>query len=367
MAQSQLPLFVGHFISLDYGKSKAVEFFTSQGYEYTDITTTSDITRLTQSPLISLTSPQSRHVNILILDDEKVATKLMTLWSVKHESVEPYLPEVRRYVGQGLFIILDIKTTTKVYKSFKTFLDKLGVRIQEPSKDKKEEVTSLIEELHLAHDMELFLYDFIGEDYESLLPIVANLKKLTLEERTNLTYDELLSRLPSISGKVTPWGDFTTKKQGLDDLAMAGNLGGALDLLRRVDEGGMNPLVYSGWYVKKVSQVLQLKLLMSIINMEDSAHVLGLASPVYYGTKGKDPYNNKSGYPTKLMIDKARRVDILHAMALLEVLPSLYSRMRGDTSQPYNFTPYECMENMVIQTSRVFSGQAVMLSYDNAE
>lgn len=221
------------------------------------------------------------------------------------------IDDISSVVGSGL-----IMTTTVPQRSLKKLNEivlQAGGTVVAPlheSKSKQTPAAKLLDTINLRPDVKRHVLDYVGEDYDSLIPIVKNLSDIPREHHRKLTIEHLMMRLPQTPGLVPIWEVWNELERG--------NMQEAIQAYRRFPKSA------------SVGVVIQMK------------NTLSLAYRVA-GLQALDPKITKkalqeiTGVSSGFRIDKIRQIakhnDTNRLSKALEILTSTETRLKGGWPQ----------------------------------
>lgn len=204
-------------------------------------------------------SPKAVHLD---LSNDKNLTKFKTLIKEDKKVKESFKKE--NWFGSGLII-----TATKAQgiKPIETLI--INSNGSFFKKKKSEEIKlELFKELKLSKNIEFFLDEYSGEDYELLINCANAIRPLSDEEKKKLTIDEILVFLPVKKGAIPPF-------EFVNDMIRC-NTTTALDKLRRVLENH-HALVAMLFIKRKIEEIYHDKILRvsNINSFKERAEIIG--------------------------------------------------------------------------------------------
>lgn len=197
----------------------------------------------------------------LDLSDKNKLKKFADLISDKSQK---QLFERENWFGPGLIIT---SIHAQGAKKIENLVDKSKGSVIKKAKP-AEMRNKLLSRVKLNKDAKEFLINYVGEDYQILIPVINELENLTEEEQLTLTIEDLIVKLPSKPGSVLPW-------EFINPL-LEGNTDEAVNLYRRCVEGS-HVLVTMQLARKKLQMLYRLKLLQlsGVWDSKKQAEVLG--------------------------------------------------------------------------------------------
>ena len=296
----------------------------------------------------SLSSDISDIMKKSLFDDQP-----LILFISEKNSLESVLHQVKENPAlyeDGLLIVSTCNPSSKAMKEFPKVVESLGGLA---FSERSEKVKALLSEVFLTREVKDEILSYVGEDSDSLLPIVNDVSKLPRRVQESMTWEDIRIRLPQSPGEVMPWGGYDKETRratkGVDDYLDLRDARGAMARIQRVLEGGGNAIMITSWLIKSYEEILALKTLMqSGSSPSSAARTLGLPNPSYYGKKGKDPVTGKSGYPTKLRIERAGRLSNEFLSSALNALADADSLLKSGSMRCV-MTPKNIMMRMVVE------------------
>lgn len=85
----------------------------------------------------------------------------------------------------------------------------------------------LLKSVSISHEVSQFLRDYIGENFENLIPLVKTLRGLPVEEQREYTVESAFLRLPEPPGAVPPWE--------VENALLRNDADKVIDVLHRID------------------------------------------------------------------------------------------------------------------------------------
>lgn len=123
-----------------------------------------------------------------------------------NEELKSYSKErlVEVFGSTGLLVLGTVARTStgKLEKFFKE--SGFAVHIP-PAKNESSISEKILSELSLSYSLKNLLQDYVGEDYDSLLPLVQEFSTMSESEQRNLTEEDIFVRLPQNKGAIPPW------------------------------------------------------------------------------------------------------------------------------------------------------------------
>ena len=364
----RLPIMAGKYESDTYAEQKADDYLKSKDVKLDAVVRTDDSRHCARPNLFG--TPVG---TVLTITDKESAERVLK--TVIHnvdltkqnkpkttDDEKRLITNLRAMTNSGLFFIIKAMPNSKAVKTLISIVDKYGEGFDDPSKDRMGEAGRILQNCSLRKDVQDQLLEYLGESYDILLPVVKNISALDEGEQKSMTIDEVMLRVPNPPGKVLPWssGFGPESRKSLDYTAMNGDARGALERLDRVLEGGMLPIMFSGWFMKTVHRSIMMWTIAETCgDPDEAAHALGYGGLNY--TKSRpDPYNGQGGWPAKIAYERSSNAVRKGATSgtLLDLdneLADDYSIIKGQTTGR-KMKPETAVADMVIKTCIVYSG-----------
>lgn len=142
--------------------------------------------------------------------------------------------EINEYINNGLIVIAKVNRVST--KKLETIVKQQGGTVE--ALDKGETINKkLLDSVSLTNEVRQFLLDYVGDDFESLIPLVKILKKSPPNIQRKATIESVFLRLPKPPGAVPPW-EIETALLRKDTSKM-------IDVFRRVDRSSSFLVVLS--------------------------------------------------------------------------------------------------------------------------
>lgn len=233
--------------------------------------------------------------------------------------------DVARYSNPGIIMLTNVSRVST--KTLEKLVDSLGgeVILSKESGSKESPTRKLVDDLSVSREAKVFLIDYAGDDYSSILGLVKTIGALSPKQQQAVSIDDLLVRMPSAPGAIPPWE--------IEPALLSGNVTKAVELYRRVSQTS-NLLVVLAILKNKFKLVFKVASLQSVtpgIQLATVATTLGVP-------------NN---YPLRLAFDTAKRLGPQRSTAILELLVETEKRVKGGASGD----PHIRMESMLVQIS----------------
>lgn len=364
----RLPIMAGKYESDTYAEQKADDYLKSKDVKLDAIVRTDDSRHCARPNLFG--TPVG---TVLTITDKESAERVLQPIVHNVELTKQNKPKttddekrlimnLRTITNNGLFFIIKAMPNSKAVKTLISIVDKYGEGFDDPSKDRMGEAGRILQNCSLRKDVQDQLLEYLGESYDILLPVVKNISALDEGEQKSMTIDEVMLRVPNPPGKVLPWssGFGPESRKALDYTAMNGDAKGALERLDRVLEGGMLPIMFSGWFMNTVHRSIMMWTIAETCgDPDEAAHALGYGG-LGYTKSHTDPYNGQGGWPAKIAYERASNAVRKGATSgtLLDLdneLADDCSIIKGQTTGR-KMKPETAVTDMVIKTCIVYSG-----------
>lgn len=127
----------------------------------------------------------------------------------------------------GLIVMCNVnRTQTKKLESIMQKND--SIMYIPPAKGNETLAEKLISEIKLQKNIKDFLLDYIGDDYDTILPLVESLSQIPEKFHSKITIDDLYVRLPQPPGSIPPWE--------IEEPVFVGDVNRAISLSRRINQ-----------------------------------------------------------------------------------------------------------------------------------
>lgn len=367
MVKNRLPIAAGRYESEAYADQMVSDFMKKHGVSLDSIVKTDDLKHRARKTLLG-----NKVGTELVIEDKDHAEEFMKTIApdvkmVKNKPTDSdgkkkIVDDLKIIMNDGLFIVINAPVTSNAVKSIINMVNGLGEGFDDPSNDKMGEAGKILNGCKINDNVKSALLDYLGEDYEILLPVVKNIVALPAEDQKSMSVEDVMMRVPNPPGKILPWGG--RGDRGMDEYAMDGDMGKALNRLDRVLAGGMLPIMFSTWFLNTVHRsVMMLSLTKQSGDHDKAAHALGYGG--IYTTKGRpDPYNGKGGYPARLAYERAvaaeKRGATLKEMLKLDgILAQDLGIIRGQL-RDRKMSAEDSITDMVAKTSVVYGGGKIL-------
>lgn len=128
--------------------------------------------------------------------------------------------------GESGLLVLGTVARTSTGKLEK-FFKECGFPVHiPPAKNESSIADKILSELSLSRSLKDLLQEYVGEDYDSLLPLVQEFSVMTVADQKKLTEEDIFVRLPQNKGAIPPWD--------IDKFLFKGDIGNMIRTTRRV-------------------------------------------------------------------------------------------------------------------------------------
>lgn len=135
--------------------------------------------------------------------------------------------ELLSKLSSGLIITTSVaRVSTKKTEAIIARLD--GEIFAPPSAKESSLAMKLVSELNVTRSVRDMLLDYVGDDYDILIPIVDSLSSIPKNLHPKITQEDIYARFPQSPGSVAPWL--------IEKPLMAGNTDKTIDLFRRINQ-----------------------------------------------------------------------------------------------------------------------------------
>lgn len=230
----------------------------------------------------------------------------------------------------GLIITCSVpRTQTKKLESrFKA----LGAEvITPPSKSDDPLPIKLVSELNLNPQVKNFLLAYVGDDYDSLLPLVDSLSKIPKNKHRGITEEDIYIRLPQPPGAVPPWS--------IEKPLMRGDTNEMLDIFRRTHQ--------------HTNLLVVLATLKNKIQLFYRVAALTTANPRITNDQISETLQVANNYPLRIAKDNAKK----YGLTKIEKAVKLITKAEADIKGGSAASNVAIMEKTLIELSMIFSGK----------
>lgn len=234
-------------------------------------------------------------------------------------------------VGKGLIIYTQVaRNSTKKLEKLVTDSNGEVIFSKINSKDTMGPGPRLISDLNFSREVKDYLIDYVGQDYENLVPIVRDFSDYTKSEQRKVTLEEVYIRLPQAQGSVPPWE--------IEKPLMAGRTSEMISMFRRIDQSS-DLLVVLAILKNKMQLAYRVSFLIANdreITQEKISEVLDVTN----------------GYPLKLAIQSAKNIGLVRLQKAVELLAHLETHVKGGGATAGDVT----MEVKLIELQSILRG-----------
>lgn len=229
-------------------------------------------------------------------------------------------------IGNGLVIIYSLPENLKETKRAISLIKNLGGVYSSPKKNKTSEISEILSKVSLNPQVREDLIEFVGDSYDTLLPLVKEISNFTVEQQRRLRWEDLYPRIPQKPGQLPLFG-----RGSLEELILARDKAKALDKLDRLLEGGTPEIMIVVVLRKKFSNMYRIKSLLECgLDRSAVAGVLGLPDPRYRGKGQKDPKTGKNGYPTVKAMEECDKWSLKSLENAMLAISRAEAMMKGE-------------------------------------
>lgn len=177
------------------------------------------------------------------------------------------------------------RTTTR--KLEKLLKQAGGVIIIPPTSKEGSLTERLLNEVNLNTEVKEYLKNYVGDDYDTLIPIIRGVKTIPSPQHKRITIEDMYSRLPTPPGAVPPWK--------IEEPLLQGDVTKTIDIFRRIHEH-QHLLVAISILKNRFQNYYKLKLLKKQgVKEEEIATLLGVKNKgqLYYMSKNVKHLDSK--------------------------------------------------------------------------
>lgn len=211
--------------------------------------------------------------------------------------------------GRGLIVYTSVprNSTRKLEKLF-TDLDGKVVISKVDSKSTMSAGARLIADMGFSREVREYMLNYVGQDYETLIPIVRSFSDLSKTEQRQISLAEIYIRLPQAPGSVPPW-----------------------EIEQHLLEGRTTEMIR---VFRRVHQNSDLLVVLAILrNKFQLAYRAGmLAQSGIAQSRIAEILDVKDGYPLKLAIQNAKNFGTVKLQAAVELLAHLETSVKGGSA-----------------------------------
>lgn len=215
-------------------------------------------------------------------------------------------------IGLGLIVVSDLpgNSTKKIQEFVKSRGGEVFGLTPAEKKDKSKAALALLSEISLSRDVQNFLIDYVGDDYESLISLVRTVSDLPAKTQQRLTVADMEIRLPQSKGGTAPWN--------VERALMDNDMTKAVETFRRSSKSS-HPLVT----------------LVVLNNKFRLAYRISALVDAYGASKVTEDFvvevlGEKKGYPLKLAIGTAKKYGAERLERAVTLLGRTEGAMKGD-------------------------------------
>lgn len=229
--------------------------------------------------------------------------------------------EIDENFSSGL-IITSIANKNSLKKIQKRVED-LGGEVIEAQESKKDDVSSkLLEETGLPRETKQFIIDYVGDDYESLIPILNDLSRFNKKQQNKITPEAMSNRFPQDKGQV--------KAFLIEQPLFAGDANKTIEVSRRAGDGRTSYLLPLSIVRNKIESLFKVASLLK----HDKMMI-------------KDEISEKTGivnnYGLVILMQRAKKFSYEDIEEAVKVVSDYDDQIRGFKSSVDNRLLFEVM------------------------
>lgn len=247
----------------------------------------------------------------------------------------PYKDDVEELSGfdyisypDGLAIVSTRPSNSSEMRALaKTVQDAGGIII-----GRRDSMKTSIDALQISPDLKRFIHDYTADSYDKARGIVSSISSMDDADRSRLSMEDIIARMPQTPGERLPWGSGFGKEhvKGLDELLLDRDSGGAMDLMDRVLDGGCAPNMIVAWLSKTWRTSMEIAMMAQAgEDWSSIASTERLPDPKYRRKGEKDPALGKSGYPTYLRIQSCSKLSVPWMMQGMQAIYKADASLKG--------------------------------------
>lgn len=178
-------------------------------------------------------------------------------------------------------------------------------------KDTNTVAENMLDSVRIPRQVRGYFLDYVGEDYQMLIPVVANLRGMSPEEQKNVDMEQAQTWFASTPGTIAPWS--------VDNAVFSGDIQKALKSVARVNKDIL------------VSYLLNAKAekLLTLTTLLDEASRKGQRISVM---EMAETMGEKNVWALKPLMPLARKMTVADAAELAQVASEYESKMKGGSS-----------------------------------
>lgn len=266
---------MGKFKSASYGETVASDWLKSLGIGPTSITRVDDLSKRAR-PNGLLGGKTGTILKVDTADKAQLLGDRIDPKGKCETPAEEMIANANRLAGDGMYVLLSADGTTSAVRRLSKVFKITGLTYDQPDKDAAGAVNEIINRTHLDPNVKKKLTAYVGEQYDNLLPIVKNIEQLPPLEQANMTWEDVMLRIGTKPGSVTPWGG--NGSMGLDGYIIKGDVDGACAYYSRLMNGGTIPIMMAAWLARKIADVAICVAVMDVLGL-DAMSAVNLAAP----------------------------------------------------------------------------------------
>lgn len=192
--------------------------------------------------------------------------------------------------------------TRKLESTFRTLEGEIYIP---PGKSDDPIAVKLLSELNITPEVRKFMLNHVGDDYDSLLPIVDSLSELPRASHKKVTEEDIYIRFPQPPGAVPPWEIKTP--------LMEGDVPRTIDLFRRISKHSSHLVI-----IALLKNELQLVYRVAELLNENKNMSSNTIASILDITPGRVFYISKTVKKLELEVIRGMLEDIVHTEALVK-------------------------------------------------
>ena len=211
-------------------------------------------------------------------------------------------------LSSGAILVSSVARTST--KKLEAAVAKLGGHVilsSEGSKSKISPTQHLLAELHLNRAAKEFLVEYVGDDYESLIPLIKTISALSPENQMKVTEEALVMRMPQAKGSVKPWEIFNH--------IISGDTSKAIDHLRRTNDSS--------------SFLVPLTIIKNNLQLMLTAAALQSQNPRLTQEQLATVSGAPNNWGTKLALERAKKLGLPRLEKAAELVSITIGKVRG--------------------------------------
>ena len=295
---------MGKFKSSSYGETVAADWLKSLGIEPTSITRVDDLSKRARTNGL-LGGKSGTILKVYTASEAQLLGDRIDPNGKCKTPVDEMIHNANRLAGDGMYVLLSADGTSSAVRRLAKIFKLTGMTYDQPDKDAAGTVNEIINRTHLDTSVKTALVNYVGEQYDNLLPIVKSIDQLPSSEQAEMTWEDVMIRIGTRPGSVLPWG--SNGSSGLDDYVINGDVDGACAYYSRLMDGGSLPIMMAGWLSRKIADVAICVAVIDVLGLDSREAVNLIAQPknskaVFYLSKRLDDvWRRVGGDPEAMM------------------------------------------------------------------